>query len=562
MIKDDGRGCGKAKARGRFLVPGQIYRLLHVLGRKNQKIEMALFNPVCPDTERESDGNQRFRKSPDKRLIIRSAGNQAGVLPLPGMKNYLGQTLWLAVLVLILLGSLSLIPAGWAPGGLSLRKMDIFADIRPDQPDVDSTVFEIPDTAALLTDSLLRGAPADSSMIDTFVISPAVDTSLFGKVFEDYTPGQTGLARFFGAVDSIRPFGRTVRIAFIGDSFVEGDILLGDLRDTLQTAWGGNGVGFVPITSEVARFKRTLVHRYEKWETYSIVKNHESGQPFGINGFVYRPRDQAFVHYEGANYFHHTRNWTRFHLFYQSQKDAAIVWQEQNGAPHADILPASPERLGMWQHDQNQPPVSAFALRFEQPDSNLLLYGASLESGPGIYIDNFSVRGNTGGRLKKIKPELARQFNALLRYDLIIVQLGLNAVTPRMDNIRWYKAELTQTFVHLQKCFPNQPILVLSVADRAGKIDGELKTMPSVYAISSMQRDLARQFGFLYFDLFHGMGGPGTMIDFAGRKPALANKDYTHLTHEGGRVMGLQFARLLFEAQTRYRERKAPAPSR
>ena len=43
-----------------------------------------------------------------------------------------------------------------------------------------------------------------------------------------------------------------VRIAWYGDSFSDGDILVSDLRDTLQSLYGGNGVGFVPITSQVA----------------------------------------------------------------------------------------------------------------------------------------------------------------------------------------------------------------------------------------------------------------------------------------------------------------------
>ena len=58
------------------------------------------------------------------------------------------------------------------------------------------------------------------------------------------------------------------------------------------------------------------------------------------------------------------------------------------------------------------------------------------------------------------------------------------------------------------------------------------------------------------------MGGSGTMIKFAQQKPALANKDFTHLTHEGGKVMGHLFARLFFDAQTKYRNEKENATAR
>ena len=41
---------------------------------------------------------------------------------------------------------------------------------------------------------------------------------------------------------------RPVRIAFFGDSFVEGDILTADLREKLQLAYGGGGTGFAPTS--------------------------------------------------------------------------------------------------------------------------------------------------------------------------------------------------------------------------------------------------------------------------------------------------------------------------
>jgi len=454
------------------------------------------------------------------------------------MKNYLGQTLGLVFLVLLLLAGLSLLPENMVLDGIPIRKMDIFSDIRP--PGTNATPAA--DTVVLATDTLPEAVLGDSLALRF------VDASLWGQVLEDYTPQRLGLSQFFAAIDSIRTHGRTVRVAFFGDSFVEGDILLGDLRDTLQSLWGGAGVGYVPITSEVARFKRTLVHRYEKWDTYSITKNPHSHQPFGINGFAYRPKQQAFVHYEGADYFRHTSRWGRFRLFYKADSTASFVWQNADMPPTADTLPGTRDKVGTWDWMPAQGSIRAFAFRFDEPDSNLVLYGASLESGPGFYLDNFSIRGNTGGRLKLIEPALARQFDAVQRYDLIVVQLGLNAVTDKMDNLNWYQSELDQTFAHLKKCFRGKPVLIISVADRAGKIDGELATLPSVPAIAGMQRSLALKHGFLFYDLFRGMGGPGSMIVFAeNSRPALANRDYTHLTHEGGKMLGHKFARLFLE---------------
>jgi hypothetical protein len=171
------------------------------------------------------------------------------------------------------------------------------------------------------------------------------------------------------------------------------------------------------------------------------------------------------------------------------------------------------------------------------------------------------VRGNTGGPLKLIRSDFVRQFDKYQQYNLIVIQVGLNAVTNSLNNINWYRAELDRTFDHLHECFPGKPILVVSVGDRADKIGDALQTMRGVPYIVAMQRELARKHGFLFYDLFHGMGGPGTMVAMANHKPMLANKDYTHLTHEGGRVIGYQFARLFMDEQAQYKAKKAAKPN-
>ena len=467
------------------------------------------------------------------------------------MKNYLGHTLPLLLLFLCLLVGLSFVPDGCSISGFALRRMDIFADARLSVTEVVLTnmLAEADSSDYLPTDMLGLDTLA---MQDTIPIAPLppVDTAYFGNQIEDYTFDRSGLARFFAAVDSIRN-GRTVRVAWYGDSFVEGDILIGDLRDSLQSLWGGNGVGFVPMTSEVAQFKRTLKQVFRGWKTYSIVKKEAHRPLFGIDGHAYVPGPEAKVHYEGADYFHHTRSWSQVRLFYSTPQKLSFLWQSEGmEAQTGELLPQSEGRIGEWKW--STPGIRTFDMRF--PDSNgLLLYGASLESGPGFYLDNFSVRSNSGGPLRSIQPETVHQFNVYQQYDLVVLQVGLNAVTNSTVNIKWYQAELERVFAHLRACFPGRPILVVSVGDRADKVNGELATMRGVPAIVAMQRDLARKHGFLFYDLFHGMGGYGSMIRLAEHRPMLANKDYTHLTHDGGRVVGGLFVRLFTAEQAKWR---------
>ena len=81
------------------------------------------------------------------------------------------------------------------------------------------------------------------------VVKPVfVDTCKTGMVcIEDYSDStMRGMSRFYDALAQRASSRRPVRIAYFGDSFIEGDILTADLRAMLQSRFGGCGVGYVP----------------------------------------------------------------------------------------------------------------------------------------------------------------------------------------------------------------------------------------------------------------------------------------------------------------------------
>lgn len=472
-------------------------------------------------------------------------------------RNYLGQALGLTALVTAALLILSAVSKKTTVSGIEIRKIDILSDLHPVsdsiEPEAESAYLPV-DTLQFAADADTLNNPADSAALAEPALIPRVDSVRFGRIIEDYTFDQQGMSTFWKAIDQIRSKQKKVRVAFFGDSFIEGDILLADLRDTLQSVWGGDGVGFVPLTSEVARFRRTFVQNFHGWRTWSIIHPDGHPKPFGLDGHVYLPEPGAYLHVEGTSQYHlrHTRAWGDVRFFYTASSTIGLQYQF-NGQPAKETLLSETAYLKTWEHSEGGAHINKMDLRFPNT-AGLTGYGMSLENGPGIYFDNFSVRGNAGGRLGLLTPETARQFDQVQQYDLIILQYGLNAVTNSTRNVRWYEAELDRTYKHIRKCFPNTPILIISVPDRGGKNEaGNLTTMRGVPAIVNMQRELARKHGFLFYDFYYGMGGPGTMVRLANTKPRLANLDYTHLTHEGGRVVGVQMAQMFLNEQLRWR---------
>ncbi|MDR0995154.1 MAG: hypothetical protein LBL81_02555, partial [Tannerella sp.] len=158
--------------------------------------------------------------------------------------------LFLLLLIVLLIGIFFYALPGQI-GGFKIKKMDWLADLRKPVGNqaMDSLREGLADEEkadSLRTDSLpLLAEARRDSLAKGLYLPPGADST--GAHIEDYTPHRKALERFFLALRASRR--RPVRIAFLGDSFIEGDILVADFRQALQQQFGGRGVGFVPVNS-------------------------------------------------------------------------------------------------------------------------------------------------------------------------------------------------------------------------------------------------------------------------------------------------------------------------
>jgi lysophospholipase L1-like esterase len=168
-------------------------------------------------------------------------------------------------------------------------------------------------------------------------------------------------------------------------------------------------------------------------------------------------------------------------------------------------------------------------------------------------VDNFSMRGNSGMTLSKVPDSTLAQFAAIRPYDLIVLQFGLNVANTKQSDYSGYAKEMEAVVKKLAKAFPQASILVVGVGDRGEKKAGGIVTMGGIKALGRAQQQLAFRTGCAFWNLYQGMGGPGSIVKMAEGKPALANKDYTHINSKGGEFV----AKRLFDALIHgYEERK------
>ncbi len=439
-------------------------------------------------------------------------------------KNYIPYAFYFALAVAGVLGVLSLIGTDRTVFGVSLKPVSIFSDILAD------------DTLALVP------------IKDTLA---GVETCPEGVVcFRNFTGEKYPLDKLLGQVLEAKTKKGKVRIAWYGDSFSDGDILVSDLRDTLQSLYGGNGVGFVPITSEIAGFRRSVIHSFGGWNTTSVLTNPGSGK-LGINGFGYVPDSGNYVFYKGTNHFNHTAAFNTFRLFYESDSDQK-AWIVLNRKDRRTIdMPASatPAMITVTAD-------TIIQVRASLNRGGVTCFGASLEDETGIYIDNFAIKGNSGLGLRGIPERNLFAFDSLLHYDLIVLQFGLNVSNSASTDFNPYIKGMTKLITSLKQAFPGTPILLLSVSDRSQRRQGQFVTMPVIPFLIQAQERIAYENKLLFWNLFEAMGGENSMAAFANAKPALANKDYTHLNFAGGRKIGLTFAKSFINEVDKYQKRR------
>jgi len=446
-------------------------------------------------------------------------------------KNYIYSAFSFVFLVAVLFGALSFYDFDSRFFSHQLKPVNMFSDIQVDEmPEPEySIATSLPEVETTEPDTCPEGLiPIQNFSNLKFPLDPIFNKLLRAKSGRD-----------------------KVRVAWFGDSFTDADLVVCDLRDTLQSVFGGNGVGFVPITHEAAGYRRSVQLSSGGWLTSSVI-NRNGTRNFGINGFSYRPDSANYVRFKASYKYKHTRKFDVFRLFYASQSQTEVrLALNDSVKQRLTLLPATlPEMVSVGLQD-----IRKVKLNFSQ-QSGVTIYGASLEDSTGFYIDNFSIKGNSGISLLAIPSRNLMKFDSLLNYDLIVLQFGLNAMTSESRRYTAYMEGMKRLVDKFKTAFPETPILMLSVSDRSERRQGQFVTMKSVKGLVAAQEKFAYDNKLLFWNMFAAMGGENSMARFVHSNPPLAGKDYTHLNFDGGKIIGHSLARSILYESEKFAERR------
>ncbi|MDR1644414.1 MAG: hypothetical protein LBS05_01115 [Tannerellaceae bacterium] len=425
--------------------------------------------------------------------------------------------------------------------------MDIFADIRTGsnltsmsldslRAQLDTIVYVPEDTipAAIAPDSMAISAALRDSIYKVMNTSRSLSDPK-GERIEDYSPGHVGLRRFFAALRQSRT--RPVRIAFMGDSFIEGDILVADFRSAMQQQFGGHGVGFVPLASTSPQYRPTVNQQTDGWKTYSIV--NVKRPDYTLSGMIFETKsDAAWIAFTTTDRYAALKRINSLKFIYDRNEGAHMQFVYNN---IMDTITQKLEPTHTFAQYELNDTISEGSFTFTNA-WGLRALGIALEDKTGVIVDNYSLRGNSGLIFDQLNPAVCQSFHTIRPYDLIILQYGLNAMDEDMLDYGWYGARMAKVIQHLRVCFPDSDLLLLSAPDRANQYSGTFSTMPAILALLHTQRQTAQTTQIPFWNMFGAMGGENSMVTFV--EKGWAGKDYTHLTFNGGR----EIARLLMKA--------------
>jgi lysophospholipase L1-like esterase len=410
--------------------------------------------------------------------------------------------------------------------------------------------------------------------------------------------------------------GKPLHIIHWGDSQLEGDRISDYLRNKLQLIFGGYGPGVVlPLDVSNSRvsiwqsesidwmkmaiygnkekhpegfygigastykysgvFKRkigedTLIERvYLMPETHDSSGIHDDSLQIDYNATmvtidsnkfyndtVITPRyevkqnSQSWLKFKCAtNSFPRVRHFNKVLLLYGNTEQFRVSVQIDDTVFTDTVLPVGKFGVKIWKAPIVSKGVS-FSFRGVSPD----IYGVSLESDSGIWVDNFPMRGSSALGFEEMNPELLALQMKVLNAPLIIMQYGINVVPNPQKSYDYYERMFLSQLQAIKKALPEVSILVIGPSDMSTRINGEYASYPNIPLIRNAMRNAAFKTGTAFWDLYEAMGGQNSMLSWVQEKPSLAAKDFTHFNPQGARYVGEMIYEALMKDYFEYKK--------
>jgi lysophospholipase L1-like esterase len=342
-----------------------------------------------------------------------------------------------------------------------------------------------------------------------------VDSTVDSRIF---------LKSFYASLDQADT--KKVRVLHYGDSQIEEDRMTQQIREALQSRYGGSGAGLLPLAQTIP--SRTVRQRLvmngkqiqpaqgpQRYLVYGPKRTQREDGLYGVMGQVAVMNDS---------------------LVSGSEEVIAICTPQDNN-----------DRYTSWQIFADS------SVHYRTSGDSVYLsgkgsvYALSQESKTGVIVDNIPMRGCLGTVFTKIDRQQLSSFYREQNVTLIIMQFGGNAIpfNRNPSTISSIVKGLREQVRYLQSCAPEASILFIGPSDMLTQENGEWITYPMIPYMDRLLRKMAIEENIAYFSLFNYMGGAGSMARW--KENGLAGSDGIHFMRSGARKAGNAVAQWILE---------------
>lgn len=426
-------------------------------------------------------------------------------------------------------------------------------------------IVTIKNEQTVLTDSAITKVDKDKT--DSLLITQTVDSTVESNQPIPLTPellkeklvpiefadnNKSALKSFFASLAEGKTKTEQVRVMHFGDSQIEGDRITMFIRSALQARFGGNGVGIIPGYPQSYQPLNVKHSVSGDWNYTSLHDGGNEVSQFGLLGGITQIKDGSSgetIEFKKVGKDTRSNQFKRLRVFYGQNDSAYVVELDVNNQiVDAEIL----SKTKVAEHRFNVPESSKkLELQFSGKGP-LTVYGVSMESDKGIYVDNVPQRGSSGAVFTKFDVEFSKTIFNLLNVKLVILQYGVNVVPGNLDNYNYYEEILYRQIKAIKAFKPDVSVLLIGVSDMSRKNDEKFESYPSIEKVRDAQRNAAFRAGAAFWDCYTAMGGKNSMPEWVNANPSLATKDFTHFNFRGAKLIAEMFTASLLDEYSRF----------
>lgn len=339
------------------------------------------------------------------------------------------------------------------------------------------------------------------------------------------------------------------RVIHYGDSQIEMDRITSVLRQRLQEIFGGSGPGMVSAIKRISSI--SLTQSYSGNLTrYALIGDSTSYKAshnrYGVMTQFCQTYGQSTISFST----------TKHSQAYEKVKEIShvsmLIGNNSQGfrtSLKADNVPCETK-----EYDANQ---GITLVSWELPGNiskgtitmqgSAEIYGVMLDGGYGVAVDNNALRGCSGTIFSRINKPLMQNSIKMLDARMIILQFGGNRMPSiyGTKSIVNYMNELDGQIKYLKEVAPQATFLFIGPADMGKSVNGKIGTWPGLPELNDSLKSMALRNEVAYWDMFHVMGGEGSMAQYVKHRPPLGGPDHIHFTFLGAQEIGNDLAKSL-----------------